>query len=101
VRRETSPGVFELVNPTHSWNAPQRVSNYLLLKLQRHSDHHAWPNRRFQVLRSFPESPQLPASYGAMLALVLCPPLFFRVMNPMVERIRAEAAKIELIDHEN
>ena len=32
-RKEISPGVYEQVNITHSWNAPHRLSNYLLFKL--------------------------------------------------------------------
>lgn len=39
-RRELPDGTFEKVNIRHSWNAPHRLSNYLLYKLQRHSDHH-------------------------------------------------------------
>jgi len=32
----------------------------LLYHLQRHSDHHANPTRRYQTLRDFEESPVLP-----------------------------------------
>jgi alkane 1-monooxygenase len=41
LRREKKPnGEYEKVTIRHSWNAPHRISNYLLYKLQRHSDHH-------------------------------------------------------------
>ncbi len=36
-------------------------SNVLLYHLQRHSDHHANPMRRYQSLRHFDEAPELPA----------------------------------------
>ena len=36
-------------------------SNVLLYHLQRHSDHHANPTRRFQALRHFDEAPELPS----------------------------------------
>eukprot|EP00736_Rhodelphis_marinus_P008550 Rmarinus@m.26756 len=83
-RKEISPGVYEPVNITHSWNAPERITNYFLFKLQRHSDHHANALRRYQILRTFPESPSLPTGYAGMALLALVPPLWFRVMNPRV-----------------
>lgn len=39
--RKLENGVYESVKITHSWNAPQVITNYLLFKVQRHSDHHA------------------------------------------------------------
>lgn len=33
VRKQLKSGVYEKVNITHSWNAPQRLTNYLLFKL--------------------------------------------------------------------
>ena len=46
--------------PSHSWNTNNIASNVLLYHLQRHSDHHANPIRRYQALRHFDEAPQLP-----------------------------------------
>lgn len=71
-------------DPTHSWNSDHRVSNLFLYQLQRHSDHHAHPGRRYQVLRHFDESPQLPSGYAGMLLLAYLPPLWFRVMDRRV-----------------
>ena len=62
-RREISPGKYERVNPLHSWNANHLLSNFMLFQLQRHSDHHAYAARPYQVLRHFDESPQLPFGY--------------------------------------
>jgi alkane 1-monooxygenase len=56
----------------------------LLYHLQRHSDHHANPLRRFQALRHFDEAPELPSGYASMIALALVPPLWRRVMDPRV-----------------
>lgn len=39
-RKKLNDGTYEKVTIKHSWNAPHRFSNYLLFKLQRHSDHH-------------------------------------------------------------
>lgn len=75
---------YERCRPEHSWNANQRVSNLLLYQLERHSDHHAHPTRRYQALRHFDEAPQLPTGYGGMLVLAGVPPLWRRVMDPLV-----------------
>ena len=88
-RRETAPGRYERVTHRHSWNAPQRYTNWLLFNLQRHSDHHAQARRRYQALRHHDDSPQLPAGYASMFVLALLPPLWHRVMD---HRARAASA---------
>ncbi|KJR10368.1 alkane 1-monooxygenase [Gordonia sihwensis] len=70
--------------PEHSWNCDYICSNLFLYHLQRHSDHHANPRRRYQALRSYDTAPQMPAGYAAMLLLALMPPLWRRVMDPRV-----------------
>ncbi|WP_375476083.1 alkane 1-monooxygenase [uncultured Jatrophihabitans sp.] len=83
--RETLPnGRFERVTPRHSWNSNHLTTNLLLYHLQRHSDHHANPTRRYQALRHFDESPQLPAGYAAMIVLAYFPPLWRHVMDRRV-----------------
>jgi alkane 1-monooxygenase len=77
-------GRYERCAPRHSWNSNQIVSNLLLYQLQRHSDHHAWPARRYQSLRHFEEAPQLPTGYYGMFLLAMVPPLWRRVMDPKV-----------------
>ncbi|MBT9598969.1 MAG: alkane 1-monooxygenase [Vitreoscilla sp.] len=77
-------GRREPCDPRHSWNSSHVLSNLFLYQLQRHSDHHAHPGRRYQALRHFDESPQLPSGYAAMLLLAYVPPLWFRVMDPKV-----------------
>ena len=83
-RRRTATGRFERVDPRHSWNSDRVVTNVFLFQLQRHSDHHANPLRRYQTLRSFDVSPRLPGGYASMVLLALVPPLWYRVMNPRV-----------------
>lgn len=52
LRRQKHPnGRYEQVRPVHSWNSASAISNILLFNLQRHSDHHANPQRRYQTLR--------------------------------------------------
>lgn len=84
-RRELENGRFERVTPAHSWNSNYLLTNMFLFHLQRHSDHHAYAKRRYQVLRHYDESPQLPGGYASMFVLALIPPLWKKVMNPRVE----------------
>ncbi len=84
LRQRDPSGKYERCTPQHSWNSSQAASNLLLYNLARHSDHHAWPGRRYQVLRHFAESPQLPSGYATMLLLALLPPLWRHVMDKRV-----------------
>ena len=98
-RREISPGRYEKVNPLHSWNANHFYSNLLLFNLQRHSDHHAYASRPYQVLRHFEESPQLPFGYPLMIVMSLFPPIWFWVMNKKLEKWQENAFDAEHIKH--
>jgi alkane 1-monooxygenase len=82
LRMRLPSGQYEAPQPHHSWNANHVVTNLALFHLQRHSDHHAHPSRRYQSLRDFPDLPQLPSGYFGMFPLAYIPPLWFRVMNP-------------------
>ena len=89
-RKHLGDGKYEHVQPRHSWNSAQKASNWLLINLQRHSDHHYKPNRRFPLLQNYPEgdAPQLPYGYPLMTMAAMVPPLWRRVMNPRVRRWR-------------
>ena len=85
-RQKKANGKYERVQPIHSWNSDHVVGRTLLFELSRHSDHHAHPGRPYAVLRSFPDAPQFPTGYPGMILLSLAPPLFFRTMNPLLQR---------------
>jgi alkane 1-monooxygenase len=82
LRQRDERGRYERVTPRHSWNNNHVVTNLMLYQLQRHSDHHENPARRFVALRHVDDAPQLPAGYAAMILLALFPPLWRRVMDP-------------------
>lgn len=84
LRGRLESGRYERCRPVHSWNSNHVASNVALYNLERHSDHHAHPTRRYQSLRHFDESPQLPNGYGLMIGLAYFPPLWRRVMDPRV-----------------
>ncbi len=75
---------YERVLPSHSWNSNNIATNVLLYHLQRHSDHHANPTRRYQTLRDFEESPTLPTGYAGMIVLAIVPAVWRRVMDRRV-----------------
>jgi alkane 1-monooxygenase len=89
-RRHLGEGRYEQVLPRHSWNAAHRASNWLLINLQRHSDHHYKPDRRFPLLQNHAaeEAPQLPFGYPLMTMAAMVPPLWKRVMNRRVKAWR-------------
>lgn len=92
LRRKLPNGKFEPTQPHHSWNSGHQASNWLLINLQRHSDHHYKPRKRFPTLQSYPESeaPQLPHGYPWMVLLALIPPLYFNIMQPKLAAWRAQ-----------
>ena len=84
LREQRPDGRYERVAPRHSWNSDHIATNLLLYGLERHSDHHANPTRRYQTLRTFEEAPQLPSGYGLMIGLAYVPPLWRKVMDRRV-----------------
>jgi alkane 1-monooxygenase len=82
LRQRREDGRYERTRPEHSWNSNNVASNVLLYHLQRHSDHHANPVRRYQALRHVDDAPQLPTGYAGMIVLAAIPPLWRRVMDP-------------------
>lgn len=84
LRRRTAGGRYERCEARHSWNSDNTTSNVLLYHLQRHSDHHANPTRRYQALRHFEDAPEMPTGYAGMIMLAYVPPLWRRVMDARV-----------------
>ena len=82
LRERLKDGRFEAPQPHHSWNTNHLITNLATFHLQRHSDHHAYPSRRYQSLRHFERLPQLPSGYFGMFPLAYVPALWFRVMDP-------------------
>lgn len=83
-RRKLDSGRYERVQPSHSWNSNNVGTNVLLYHLQRHSDHHANPTRRYQALRDFKEAPVLPTGYAGMIVLSWVPSIWRSVMDERV-----------------
>jgi len=82
LRMKDANGRYERCQPHHSWNSNHLFSNLVLFHLERHSDHHAHPLRRYQSLRHFDDLPTLPSGYFGAYVLAWVPWLWFRVMDP-------------------
>ncbi len=92
-------GRYERCRPHHSWNTNHIISNLALFHLQRHSDHHANPLRRYQSLRNFDDLPTLPNGYFGCFVLALFPQLWFRVMDTRLlalAHIRGDLDKVNI-----
>jgi alkane 1-monooxygenase len=97
-RLKTANGSYENCQPHHSWNSNHLVSNLVLFQLQRHSDHHAHPSRSYQSLRDFPELPRLPSGYFGMFFLAYMPPLWYRVMDPLlIQTLNGDTSRINFL----
>ncbi|MGB5411350.1 MAG: alkane 1-monooxygenase, partial [Woeseiaceae bacterium] len=81
LRSKDANGKYERCEPRHSWNCNFLLSNLVLFQLERHSDHHANPLRRYQSLRHYDDVPTLPNGYFGMYMLAYFPPLWFKVMD--------------------
>ena len=89
LRRKPNETGYEKVLPMHSWNSNHLVGRLMIFELSRHSDHHYKASRKYPILRHFDESPQMPTGYPGMMVLSLFPPLWFYVMNPLVDKVMA------------
>src|SRR6218665_2484399 len=86
LRKKLSNGEYERFTHAHAWDSNHLVCSLFIYQLQRHADHHVNPNRPYHLLQSEPQTPQLPASYVTLMLVAYVPPLWFRLMNPMVIR---------------
>ena len=80
-------GRYEKVKRTHSWNSDHVIGKLLLFNLSRHSDHHYNGSKHYQILKSLPQSPNMPTGYPGMVILALIPPLWFAIMNKKLEEL--------------
>ena len=89
-RKHLGDGKYEPPRLHHSWDSTHKVSNLLLINLQRHADHDIHPQRRFPLLQAYDDAqvPQLPTGYPPLTALAMIPPIWRRRFNPKVREWR-------------
>lgn len=98
LRRQKTDKGYERTLPIHSWNSNHPIGRLVLLELSRHSDHHFLASRKYQVLRHFDESPQMPTGYPGMILIALVPPIWFRLMHRAIHRYRQSTQGFALAD---
>lgn len=97
LRQKLDSGRYERCQPVHSWNSDHIVTNLFLYHLQRHSDHHANPTRRYQTLRSMDGAPELPTGYASLIGLTYFPPLWRKLMDHrVVEHYGGDMSRINI-----
>ncbi|MBQ0752607.1 MAG: alkane 1-monooxygenase [Gammaproteobacteria bacterium] len=99
LRQRKENGRYEHCQPYHSWNANYIFSNILLFHLERHSDHHANPTRRYQSLRNFDDIPELPNGYFGMFLVAYIPWLWYRIMDKRLlalPHIQGDLSKVNI-----
>ena len=84
-RGRLASGKPEPVRPECSWNTRRLATTYLLCGIGLHSHHHCRPSRPFPSLRVPAGAPELPGGLFAMFVLAWFPPLWGRVMDPLVD----------------
>jgi alkane 1-monooxygenase len=72
------------VEPRHSWNSNKWMSTAFLYALPRHSHHHAEADKQYWHLRAYPHAPMMPHGYLTMILIALFPPVFRRMMEPLL-----------------
>ncbi len=98
LRLSDSSGKYERCEPHHSWNSNHIYSNLVLLHLQRHSDHHTHPTRRYQSLRHYDDLPSLPSGYFGTYLLAYVPKLWFRVMDKRLLALPQVQGDLDLVN---
>jgi alkane 1-monooxygenase len=89
LRRRILPGGRpENLHAGHSWHADFPLSNLLTFELHKHSDHHYDARKPYYRLEVETDGPRLPFGYPLMTAIAMCPPLFHRIINPVMARFQ-------------
>ena len=86
LRKKIDNGKYEKITKMHSWNAEYVFSRLMLFELTRHSDHHIKASKKYQILDHKKNAPELPTGYIGCMLLSLLPPLWFYIMNPLVDK---------------
>ena len=80
--RQKIDGKYEKIKNIHSWNSDHKIGRIVLYELTRHSDHHFISTKKYQVLETKDDSPQLKFGYPSSMILAMIPPAWFYFMNP-------------------
>jgi alkane 1-monooxygenase len=88
-RNKIESGRYERTMAEHSWNSNHTMGRILLYELTRHSDHHYFASKKYQVLDHHDDSPQLPMGYPGSMLMALIPPLWYAKVHPLIDERQA------------
>jgi alkane 1-monooxygenase len=83
-RQMKENGIYEPVKVEHSWDSRSFLTNALLFNLGLHSHHHMKARLKYQELEEQPKALYMPYGYSVMILMAFIPPLYFRVMDPLI-----------------
>jgi alkane 1-monooxygenase len=90
-RARRPDGRYEPPGPGHSWDSSHSLTNGNMFNLGCHTDHHSNGRRPYYRLRQVDAAPKMPSGYPAMFLIALVPPLWFRVMHPLLDELKGSA----------
>jgi alkane 1-monooxygenase len=85
-RRRRADGTHEPFTYMNTWSCDFYLTNRLTVNLARHAHHHLDPFCPYYNLKLIEHSPMLPAGYLPMGLVSMIPPLWYRVMDPLVHQ---------------
>ena len=91
-RRRRDDGSYEPVTEEHSWNTLFWNEQFSFINLGRHSDHHLYQARPFQLLRVSENAPKLPIPLNLAIYLAMIPPLWERLVHPRLDVLNRKLA---------
>lgn len=83
------------VESRHSWNSYRAGSSSFLYNLPRHSHHHMKAAKPYWELRPDADAPTLPYGYLTMILIAGIPPLWRRIVDPLVSEWERKMATPE------
>jgi alkane 1-monooxygenase len=85
-RRVDSNGDTEPFTYMNIWSAKHYISNRILFNGEHHGHHHMFQLCRYPHLKVIRTGPLLPYGYSTLFFLTLVPPLWYKIMNPLVNK---------------
>ncbi len=84
-RKRLENGKYEPVGPQHSWDTNFFMTNTSLYNLGKHAHHHRVASLPFQHLKSTEGAKNYPFGYSSAVILALMPPLWRKVVDPLLD----------------
>jgi alkane 1-monooxygenase len=71
--------------PHHSWNHLNTFSRAITFEISNHSEHHLDPDKFYELLKTYPEAPQMPSIVLCFLASFIPPLWEKKIAKPLLQ----------------